>query len=114
MAGSLAVDGARSARKVGLNDVLHRLVPTHETGVGMCSTPDAHDWRIDQRSQVHVGRVHRQHHIKLTHQHQFIVEAFKFAGGVGATSIAGSPFIKLDFLCLSTTEEEDADVVSQP
>ena len=44
-----AVDAAGTAVKIRLNDVVGRLVPTHETAKGMRGAPDAHHGGCRQR-----------------------------------------------------------------
>ena len=63
----VAVDAARTARQVKLYDIVGALMPSHEACVRMSGSPDAYDRSIDERSQMHIGTIHAQHDVEMTH-----------------------------------------------
>ena len=108
MAGLLAIDTARTALQIKLDDIVARLVVTHESGIGMSGSPDTDHRNGSQRSQMHIGRVHRQHHIEVTHHDEFLIHVFTIARNIGALTILGTPETEVFILLLTLSEEEDA------
>lgn len=104
----VSVDAARPAVEVDLHGVVGVLSPSHESGQRVCGPPDAHHGCVDERGQVHVGRVHAQHDVEVAHQDQFLVEAPQRVGSVGAVFVFPRPFVHLQLLLAAPSEEEDA------
>src|SRR5574344_2254605 len=72
-AGTVTIDAAGATREIDLNGVLHRLFPAHESCQRMGGSPDADHGSGCERSQVHVGGVHGEHHVQMAHEDQFLV-----------------------------------------
>ena len=109
-AGLVAVDAARTAVHVELHGVVLALPPAHEAGVGMGGAPDAHHRGGYERSQVHVGRVHRNHHIEHAHQRELLAESLDHGRCHGAAGSLLGDVVELFGLRLSASEEEYAVV----
>ena len=64
-AGAVAEDGAGAAGHVELHHVARFLLPAEESGVGMGGSPHADRAESDERSQMHVGGIHREHGVAM-------------------------------------------------
>ena len=51
----------------------------------MCCAPNAYHGRVNQRSEVHIGTVHANHHVEMAHQHQLLSAAIEQSRGVKAS-----------------------------
>ena len=107
-AAAVAVDAARAAVEVGLYDILSLLLPAHEAGEGMGGAPDADHRSSRERGQVHIGRVHREHDIKVANEDKLLVHILQVPADVDALWQVAAPLAEQLVLCPSTSEEEDA------
>ena len=78
----------------------------------MGGTPNADDRRGDERCQVHIGGIHRQHEVELANKQQFLFQTVESARDIGALRIFRGPLVELHFFGFSTAEKEDLQVVS--
>ena len=70
----------------------------------MSGSPNGNHRYIHQRCQMHISRVHRQHHIQMTHQIQFRTH-IQFTDHGNHRRIFGNPGVK-DFLFAFPTAKQ--------
>ena len=90
-AAAVAVDAARAAVEVGLYDILSLLLPAHETGEGMGGAPDADHRSGCERGQVHIGRVHGEHDVKVANEDKLLVHILQVPADVDALWQVAAP-----------------------
>lgn len=109
VAGFVAEYGAWAACHGELHGVGVLLLPSLESAVGVGSAPDAYDGRSDNRGEVHVGGVHRQHHVEMTEQCEFKREAMALVGERRDAGICLRPTAEDGTFVVATAEEEYFD-----
>ena len=70
----LAEDRTGTTRKIELNGIFRVLMITVKSGIGMRCSPDRNHFCIDQRSEMHIGRVHTKQYVQAADQGKFIIQ----------------------------------------
>ena len=92
-----------------LDAIFYFLVPSQETGVWMRAAPDGDHFCANQGSQMHVGRVHAEHHVELAHQGKLALQTMLALGGFYMI-VFGTQSFNLLVLFSSASEKENGCV----
>lgn len=74
----IAKNRAWTAGHWQLYHISFHLSPTLKSAIGMSGSPYAYHFGSNKRCQVHISRIHRHHHIKMTHQRHFGSKSIAF------------------------------------
>lgn len=106
----LSIDTAGATVKGNLDGILRALVPPHETRIGMGGTPHTHYRCGYEGGQMHIGRVHREHHLEMTHQNQFLSDGVQILRHMDALLELVAPQWELLILLRSSAKEENLGI----
>ena len=73
----------------------------------MGGSPDAHHRHRSQRCQMHIGRVHRHHHIQMTHDNELLIHVLTIECGIETLAILGTPHIKIFIFIVTLAKKEN-------
>ena len=76
----------------------------------MCRSPNAYHRNARQRCQMHIGRVHREHHIEVAHQYQFLTHVLQLLAYIDALLELLAPLVEILLFLLSAPKEKNMGV----
>ena len=110
MTGLVAKDATWATLQIYLDDIFLILIITQESCLRMGCTPDTDHRYACERSQMHVGRIHRHHRIEMTHQDEFLIHALAMLAHPGTLAILRAPYLEVFILVVATPKQEDAPI----